>query len=105
MKGSDIMLKQTVCALAVAGSLLGGVCSANGLHDLQDAVPPDKALHFVAGYIISDQLQRNAGMSPFEAFLATSALAWAKEKYVDDHVDNGDAYSTMAGAAFYEVKF
>lgn len=80
-------------------------CFANGLHDIQDSISTDKALHFAAGYIIQDQLQRNAGCSVFEAFLITSAIAWGKEKWVDDHVDNNDAYATMAGGLFYQIKF
>lgn len=79
--------------------------SANDLHDIQDSIPTDKALHFAAGYIISDQLQRNAGCSAFEAFLITSSIAWAKEKFIDDNVDNNDAYATMAGSLFYQVNF
>lgn len=81
------------------------LCFANGLHDIQDSIPTDKALHFAAGYIISDQLQRNANCSAFEAFLITSVIAWSKEKFVDDHVDNNDAYATMAGGLFYQIKF
>lgn len=80
-------------------------CFANSLHNLQDKIPTDKALHFAAGYIISDQLQRNAGCSAFEAFLITSGIAWAKEKFIDDHVDNADALSTMAGGLFYQISF
>lgn len=80
-------------------------CFANPLHDIQDDIPTDKALHFMAGYIISDQLKRNAHCSAFEAFLITSGIAWAKEKWVDDHVDNADAYATMAGGLFYQIKF
>lgn len=80
-------------------------CFANPIHDIQDDIPADKALHFAAGYIISDQLQRNANCSAFEAFLITSGIAWAKEKWVDDHVDNNDAYATMAGGLFYQIKF
>lgn len=80
-------------------------CFANSLHDIQDSIPTDKALHFATGYIISDQLQRNVGCSAFEAFLITSAIAWSKEKFVDDHVDNADALSTMAGGLFYQIKF
>lgn len=80
-------------------------CFANRLHDLQDSIPTDKALHFMAGYVIQDQLQRNANCSAFEAFLITSAIAWSKEKFVDDHVDNNDAYATMAGGLFYQIKF
>lgn len=80
-------------------------CFANSLHNLQDKIPTDKALHLATGYIISDQLQRNAHCSAFEAFLITSAIAWAKEKWVDDRVDNNDAYATMAGGLFYQIKF
>ena len=80
-------------------------CFANGLHDIQDNIPTDKALHFMAGYVIQDQLQRNANCSAFEAFLITSAIAWSKEKFVDDHVANADAYATMAGGLFYQIKF
>lgn len=77
-------------------------CFANSLHDIQDSIPTDKALHFVAGYIISDQLQRNANCSAFEAFLITSAIAWSKEKWVDDHVDNADVYAQWL--ADYSIK-
>lgn len=80
-------------------------CFASSLHDLQDNIPTDKALHFMAGYVIQDQLQRNANCSAFEAFLITSAIAWSKEKFIDDHVDNNDAYATMAGGLFYQIKF
>ena len=80
-------------------------CFAGSIHDVQDSIPTDKALHFAAGYIISDQLQRNAHCSAFEAFLITSAIAWSKEKFVDDHVDNADAYATMAGGLFYQIEF
>lgn len=80
-------------------------CFASSLHDIQDSIPTDKSLHFMAGYVIQDQLQRNANCSAFEAFLITSGIAWAKEKFVDDHVDNNDAYATMAGGLFYQIKF
>lgn len=75
--------------------------SANPMKD----IPVDKAAHFGVGYIIQDQLERNAHMSKFEAFLTTTAIAWAKEKYLDSHVDNNDAYATMAGALFYHIEF
>lgn len=99
------MRKKILILIAMFTMLLTSICSAGGLHDIQESIPPDKALHFAAGYIISDQLQRTAKCSALEAFLITSGIAWAKEKYIDDHVDNGDAYSTMAGALFYEVEF
>lgn len=84
---------------------LSNICFAGSLHDIQDSIPTDKALHFMAGYVIQDQLQRNANCSAFEAFLITSGIAWTKEKFVDDHVDNADAYATMAGGLFYQIKF
>lgn len=86
-------------------SCLNSICFANPIHDIQDDIQTDKAMHFAAGYIISDQLQRNAHCSAFEAFLITTGIAWAKEKFVDDHVDNADAYATMAGGLFYQINF
>lgn len=98
-------MRKILLALCCAFFLCTPNANANSLHDIQDSIPTDKALHFAAGYIISDQLQRNAGCSAFEAFLITSGIAWAKEKFVDDHVDNADAYATMAGGLFYQIKF
>lgn len=95
-----ILIILTICI-----ACMGSICSAKSLHDIQDEIPTDKALHFAAGYIISDQLQRNANCSAFEAFLITSAIAWSKEKWVDSNVDNNDAYATMAGSLFYQVEF
>lgn len=98
-------MRKLLLALCCAFFLSTATASANSLHDIQDNIQTDKALHFAAGYIISDQLQRNAHCSAFEAFLITSGIAWAKEKWVDDHVDNNDAYATMAGGLFYQIKF
>lgn len=98
-------MRKLLLALCCAFFLSTATASANSLHDIQDNIQTDKALHFAAGYIISDQLQHNVGCSAFEAFLITSAIAWGKEKYIDDHVDNNDAYATMAGGLFYQIKF
>lgn len=98
-------MRKILLALCCAFFLCMPNANANGLHDIQDSIPTDKALHFMAGYVIQDQLQRNANCSAFEAFLITSGIAWAKEKFVDDHVDNNDAYATMAGGLFYQIKF
>lgn len=98
------MFKKIIILIMLIVSL-SATCFANNLHDIQDSIPTDKALHFMAGYVIQDQLQRNAHCSAFEAFLITSGIAWAKEKFVDDHVDNNDAYATMAGGLFYQVSF
>lgn len=94
-----------VIILAMMLISLSVPCFANSIHDIQDSIPTDKAMHFMAGYVIQDQLQRNAHCSAFEAFLITSAIAWSKEKFVDDHVDNNDAHATMAGGLFYQIKF
>lgn len=98
-------MRKLLLALCCAFFLCMPNVNANSLHDIQDSIPTDKALHFMAGYVIQDQLQRNAGCSAFEAFFITSGIAWAKEKWVDDHVDNNDAYATMAGGLFYQIKF
>lgn len=99
------MFKKIFIILMILISLSISTCFANSLHDLQDAIPPDKALHFAAGYIIQDQLERNIHCSKLEAFLITSTIAWGKEKWIDDHIDNNDAYSTMFGALFYQIEF
>lgn len=98
-------MRKLLLALCCAFFLCMPNVDANSIHDIQNDIPTDKALHFAAGYIILDQLQRNAGCSAFEAFFITSGIAWAKEKFVDDHVDNADAYATMAGGLFYQIKF
>lgn len=98
-------MRKLLLALCCAFFLSTATANANPIHDIQDDIDTDKALHFAAGYIISDQLQRNAHCSAFEAFLITSSIAWAKEKWADDHVDNNDAYATMAGSLFYQVNF
>jgi len=98
-------MRKLLLALCCTFFLCMPNANANSLHDIQDNIPTDKALHFMAGYVIQDQLQRNVGCSAFEAFLITSGIAWAKEKWVDDHVDNNDAYATMAGGLFYQIKF
>lgn len=98
-------MRKLFMVLCCAFFLSTATANANPIHDMQNSVPTDKALHFAAGYIISDQLQRNAGCSAFEAFLIASGIAWAKEKWVDDHVDNADAYTTMTGSLFYQIKF
>lgn len=98
-------MRKLLLALCCAFFLSTATASANSLHDIQDNIPTDKALHFMAGYVIQDQLQRNVGCSAFEAFFITSAIAWSKEKFIDNNVDNADAYATMAGGLFYQIKF
>lgn len=99
-----VIVKKIIILILLLMSLCTS-CFANPIHDLQDSIPTDKALHFMAGYVIQDQLQRNASCSAFEAFLITSAIAWSKEKWIDDNVDNNDAYATMAGGLFYQINF
>lgn len=94
-------MRKLLLALCCTFFLCMPNANANSLHDIQDNIPTDKALHFMAGYVIQDQLQRNVGCSAFEA----SAIAWSKEKWADDHVDNNDAYATMASGLFYQIKF
>ena len=101
LKKMMIRLNKRILLFLCVFILLASNVKASSLED----IPVDKVAHFGAGYIIQDQLERNAGMGKLEAFLTTTAIAWAKEKYLDKNVDNDDAYATMAGALFYQVEF
>lgn len=61
-------MRKLLLALCCTFFLCMPNANANSLHDIQDSIPTDKALHFMAGYVIQDQLQRNVGCSAFEAF-------------------------------------
>lgn len=80
-------------------------CFAGSLHDLQDSIGTDKFAHAGVGYIITDQLERNANFSKLEAFATVAALAYIKEQYVDDHFDSGDITATLSGYMLYQVSF
>ena len=49
-------MRKLLLALCCAFFLSTAIVNANPIHDMQDDIPTDKALHFAAGYIISDQL-------------------------------------------------
>lgn len=72
---------------------------------IQDDIGIDKAAHFGLSYVISDQLQRNAGFNPFWGTLTTIAIGAAKEKLIDNHFDGGDFAADCAGALFYVARF
>ena len=80
-------------------------CFANSLHDMQDSIGTDKFAHFGMGYVITDQLQRNVGMSTLEAIATTAFIAYAKEKWVDDTFTNEDITATVLGGLFYQIGF
>lgn len=80
-------------------------CFANSLHDIQENIGTDKFAHAGVGYIITDQLERNANFSKLEAFATLAALAYIKERYVDDHFDSGDITATLSGYMLYQVSF
>lgn len=84
---------------------LSNVCLAGSLHDIQDNIGTDKFAHAGVGYIITDQLERNANFSKLEAFATVAALAYIKERYVDDHYDSGDITATLSGYMLYQVSF
>lgn len=79
-----------------------GTASANGL---VDSVGVDRFAHFGISYVINDQLKRNAGFNDFWAGVTTLAIGAAKEKFIDDHWDNGDFAADCAGVLFYQVRF
>lgn len=98
------MFKKIIITTLIIMSIVN-ISLASGLHDIQDKIQTDKALHFASGYIISDQLQRNAGFSSFEAILTTIAIAYIKEKCVDDTFSKADIGATVGGALMYQIKF
>lgn len=53
--------------------------SANPVHNIQDNIGVDKFAHAGVGYILTDQLERNAGFSKLESFATVLALAYVKE--------------------------
>lgn len=80
-------------------------CFASSLHDIQDNIGTDKFAHAGVGYIITDQLERNANFSKLEAFATVAALAYIKERYVDDSFDSGDITATLSGYMLYQISF
>lgn len=50
-------MRKLLLALCCTFFLCMPNANANSLHDIQDSIPTDKALHFMAGYVIQDQLQ------------------------------------------------
>lgn len=85
--------------------LFTATASANDLHDIQDNIGVDKFAHAGMGYIITDQLERNVGFSLLEAFATVFALAYVKEKYIDDNFDKGDIGATLMGPFIYHISF
>lgn len=47
-------MRKLLLALCCAFFLSTATANANPIHDIQDDIDTDKALHFAAGYIISD---------------------------------------------------
>lgn len=101
MKKIIIIISLLAAAFIISAS---SVCSAEGIHDLQDAVGEDKICHAAVSYIICDQLKR-AGMNDFWAAVTTLAIGAAKEKFIDNNWDSGDFAADCAGVALYQVKF
>lgn len=77
----------------------------NVVHEVEDAFTMDKWVHFGAGYIINDRLKRDTELTPLERILVISAVAYAKEKWADDHFDRGDMNATILGGLVYETNF
>ena len=84
---------------------LCSVCSAQSFHNLQDSIGVDKFAHVGAGYIISDQLQRNCGFSTLEALATVTLIAYAKERWIDDDFSKADIGATAIGGLMYQIEF
>ena len=98
-------MRKLLLALCCAFFLCMPNVNANPIHDMQDDIGTDKFAHAGVGYIIAHQLERNAGFSPLEAFATVFALAYVKEKYVDDTFDKGDIGATLTGPLIYQIDF
>lgn len=98
-------MRKLFLVLCCAFFLSTTTANANPIHDMQDDIGTDKFAHAGVGYIIADQLERNAGFSPLEAFATVFALAYVKEKYVDDTFDKGDIGATLTGPLIYQIDF
>lgn len=101
-----MMKKLIVSGLLMLGVMSTSVCFAEtGLHKIEDEIGIDKFAHFGAGYFIADQLKRNTKMTPLERWCTVAAIAYAKERLVDDTIDKRDIAATVLGGTMYEVHF
>lgn len=98
-------MRKLLLALCCAFFLCMPNVNANPIHDMQDDIGTDKFAHAGVGYIIADQLERNAGFSKLESFATVLALAYVKEKYIDDNFDRGDIGATLVGPFIYNISF
>ena len=99
-------MRKLILSLIAAYILsISALCSAGGIHDLQDAVGEDKIAHAAISYVICDQLKRNAGMNDFWAAFTTLAIGAIKEGLIDDRWDGGDFAADCMGVAMYQIKF
>ena len=99
------MSQKYVLILTLLFTFISTTCSATALHDAQDKIGTDKLCHFAWGYVINDQLKRHTKMSALERALCVAGIAVAKERFVDNHFDGGDAFATCLGGISYEIKF
>lgn len=76
------MKKAIIPVLLSLSVLAPSACYANAFDGNED-----KAAHFGVSYVINDQLQDTFHVKPFAAALATVAIGFAKEAFVDDHFD------------------
>ena len=44
-------------------------------------------------------------MTPIERVATIVAIGYCKERFIDDHFDNGDFIADCCGVLFYEYKF
>lgn len=83
------------------------VCFANVsdfFHSQQDRIGVDKFAHFGAGYVISDLLKGDKKLKWEDRLLIVTALAAAKEEFIDHNWDRKDFWATVAGGVLSELK-
>lgn len=91
--------------LIVVTMVVGMFSSTGSCQALQDRIGVDKCAHFGISYVIEDQLKEHTKMTPLERVATTVAIGYCKERFIDDHFDNGDFIADFCGVLFYESKF
>ena len=85
--------------------LIAVLCTAFLFPSLTYAMQTDKAAHFAASYMLSDQLKRHTKMTTLERIGTVLLVGYAKEQWIDSKFDKNDFAADMAGVLFYEVTF
>lgn len=91
------MKKRILLLVMVLLLVVAGTCSA--------MPATDKVAHAGSGYMLNDLLKQTTKLSFLERTALIYGIAYAKERFIDKHIDYGDINATVGGALLVEVKF